>query len=176
MNYFTVDPTGPFADADEEQIDQFLARYAQQRKEKGTAFIPDGLTLNKMERLTPEELQLVGAQTWVVQQISRLTGIAPSWLSLEITSRTYTNSIMERQDWIDLPAAPYISAIEERLSLGDCTPRGQRVRFVLDAFLRSDTLSRYQAYTAGLAGGWLTVPEVRELEGLPPLNSGETNA
>ena len=55
------------------------------------------------------------------------------------------------------------------LTLVDVTPRGHRVRFALDDFLRSDTAARYDAYTKALAAGFLTLDEVRRLENLPTL-------
>jgi len=35
--------------------------------------------------------------------------------------------------------------------------------------LRGDTSTRYAAYSAALAAGWMTVDEVRALEDRPPL-------
>jgi phage portal protein BeeE len=55
--------------------------------------------------------------------------------------------------------------------MSDVTPRGHRVRFALDDYLRSDTSARYDAYATAIAAGFMTVDEVRALEHLPPLGA-----
>jgi hypothetical protein len=58
----------------------------------------------------------------------------------------------------------------ETLSDDTVTPRGTKVRWNYDAFLRTNHLKeRYDSYAVGLAAGFLTLPEVRELEGRAPL-------
>lgn len=48
-------------------------------------------------------------------------------------------------------------------------PLGQRLRFVPDSLLRSQTLDRYNAHKIALETGFETLAEVRDLENLPPL-------
>src|SRR6266542_3776618 len=74
-----------------------------------------------------------------------------------------------RQDLIDFTLAPYMTAVEERLSMHDVLPRGYEAKFNLDGFLRADTLGRFQAHKIALDSGFETVEEVRALEDLPPL-------
>jgi phage portal protein BeeE len=45
----------------------------------------------------------------------------------------------------------------------------------LDAFLRGDTLTRYNAYSTALNAGWMTINEVRELEGMGTLDVPPTS-
>lgn len=42
----------------------------------------------------------------------------------------------------------------------------------MDALLRSDTQTRYQAHKLGIDAGFLTVDEVRAIEGLGALPAG----
>lgn len=53
-----------------------------------------------------------------------------------------------------------------------CVPAGQYVKFDLDDRLASDTLSRYNAYSAARTAGWLTSDEIRSKEKLPALPGG----
>ncbi|MGW5402636.1 phage portal protein, partial [Streptomyces sp. NPDC003952] len=93
------------------------------------------------------------------------------------TSRTYFNAFDKRKEFTDFVLSPYIVAIEQRLSMGDVTKRGHTVRFNLDAFLRSSTKERYEAYEIGLRVGALDPDgEVRELEGKPPLQKAKPAA
>lgn len=51
-------------------------------------------------------------------------------------------------------------------------PPDQMARFDLSSRLRGDTLQRYNSYTLGRNGSWLTVNEIRRMEGLPDLPDG----
>ncbi|MDU5025366.1 MAG: phage portal protein, partial [Cutibacterium avidum] len=53
-------------------------------------------------------------------------------------------------------------------------PHGNTARFNLDAILRPDTLTRYQAHKVALDSGFLTIDEVRRIEGLEPLTHATT--
>lgn len=158
---------------DTEEIEDFLSDYIASRKAGTSAFIPEGINRIEPKRMTAEELQLIAAREFSISEVSRLTGINPSWLALNITSRTYNNAQDERRQFVEGPASPYIKAIEERLSVGDVTPRGQYVKFNLDGYLRANTLERYQAHNLAITGGWKTVNEVRKLEDLTPIAGGD---
>jgi hypothetical protein len=45
------------------------------------------------------------------------------------------------------------------------------VKLNMDATLRADTTSRWNAYSVALRDGWMTKDEVRALEDLPPLDA-----
>jgi len=168
--YFTPQP-GELDPADDGDIERLLAEWRDARRTRSTAYVPAALQLKHVERMTAEDLQLISAREFAVTEIARLTGIDADWLSVNTTSRTYANAQDARRSFVDFVLAPYLHAIEERLSLGDATPRGQFVRFNLDAFLRANTTERYAAYATALTAGFLTVDEVRALEDRPPMEA-----
>ena len=61
----------------------------------------------------------------------------------------------------------YLRPIEDALSF--LLPRGQQARFNYEGFLRSSTEQRYASYATAITSGFLTVDEVREIEGREPL-------
>ena len=78
---------------------------------------------------------------------------------------TYQNV---EQDWIGYIRFSLMSyLIEVEQAFTTLLPRGQEARFNLEAILRSDTLTRYNAYKIGLEAGFLTVDEVRASEANP---------
>lgn len=158
-------------DPDEVDVRAFLSAWVAARKAGSVAFVPSAFEQMESHRLTAEELQLGEARSFAISEICRLAGVDPEDLGISTTSRTYQNNVDRRKFFIDFTLAPYMSAITERLSLGDVTPRGQSVRWVLDAFLRSDTLTRYQAHEIGLRAGFLTIDECRAMEDRPPLEA-----
>jgi hypothetical protein len=164
------------ADPDPEDVANFLADVASARKSNVSGWLPSDVERIPTEAVTPEALQLQSARDYSVLEVSRLTGLSPVWLGVPVSTRTYANAQDEKRDLIDFVASPYLATVEERLSLGDCTPGGQRVRFNLNGLLRANTLERYQAHAIGLSSGFLTINEVRDLENRPPLaNGGESS-
>lgn len=83
---------------------------------------------------------------------------------------TYSNAVAERADLVDTSLAPYLVAVEQRLSMGDVTPRGTVVRFDLSRYLSGDTLSALQAAEVAERLGAITGDEVRaDVLGRAPL-------
>lgn len=155
-------------DIDSDEVRTFLQEWQRARNARATAYVPPAFTRNTGARMTPAELMLIDARQFLVSEVARLTGIHATWLSVGVEgTHTYQNSQDERRAFIDFTLGPLLHAIEERLSLGDVTPRGQTVQFDLDAFLRASTLDRYQAYSVALSAGWLSTSEVRALEDMP---------
>ena len=61
-------------------------------------------------------------------------------------SMTYQNILDGRKEFVAYSLQPFISAIENRLSMDDITRHGNIVRFAIDeTFLRADTKARLEA-------------------------------
>jgi len=91
---------------------------------------------------------------------------------------TYQNIIDGRKEFVAYSLQPFLSAIENRLSMDDITRRGNVVRFALDeSFLRADTMARLLAIEKMLTLDLITVDEARALEELSPdgLDKGIVN-
>lgn len=181
LGYFTPsDPAAdPFSDEDTEAegydeddaptdggVIAFLQSWMAARRKRSVAYVPGDLKYVTTQ-FNPEQLQLHEARQHAVLEIARLIGVDPEDLGVSTTSRTYQNDEQRRLHLLDFCLAAYIHAVEERLSMGDVTPRGNYVKVSVDGFLRSDTKSRYDAYMVGLAGGFLTVDQVLDKEDLP---------
>ena len=173
LGYFT-----PKDDARPNEDDQFvtdlLDKWETARARRAWAYL-GGAWEAKVLQFNAEQIQLAEQRQHAVLEIARLMGVDPEDLGVSTTSRTYQNSEQRRQDLIDFTLAHYMSALEERLSMGDVTPRGYEVKVNLDAFLRADTLTRMNAYKIGEEVGAYTVAEVRELEDRPPLPGGASS-
>lgn len=115
----------------------------------------------------PEELQLVEARKFSLHELALIFGLPLSFLGADQSSRTYSNIEQEGLNLIKFSLAGHLARFEQTLSLA--FPRGTRVRANLDAILRADTLTRYQAHALGIGSGFLTANEARELEDRPPL-------
>lgn len=154
---------------DDEEIIQALDDWKAARKRRAVGYAPPWLEHHDGNLISPKDLQLVDARQQAVLEIARAANIDPEELGVSTTSRTYANMFERRKQFIDDTLGVFISVIEQRLSMGDVTKRGQYVRFNLDDYLRSDTKTRYETYQIGKAGGWLTLDEIRNEEHRPTI-------
>ena len=130
--------------------------------------LPKAFTYSPLA-VSPKDAQWVEAQEFGILQVARLFGI-PATLMLAAPqggSMTYSNV---EQDWIAFvrfTLMAYLRPLEDALTA--VLARGQTARFNLDALLRSDTKTRYDAYAVALDKGFMTIDEVRALENRAPL-------
>ncbi|GMA34736.1 phage portal protein [Demequina litorisediminis] len=141
-----------------------------QREAHEVAVMGAGLSYSPV-MLNPEDAQFIANRQFTTTEIARLFGV-PAHLMLaavEGTSLTYTNVAQADLTFVRWSLMTYLRAIESALS--EVLPGQQSARFNLDALLRPDTTTRYTAHQIALTAGFLTVDEVRDIEGLPPLAS-----
>lgn len=140
---------------------------------EGVAVLGGGLRYSKI-LLTPEELQFLDSQKANVVSIARMFGIPARHMlaTVEGGAQTYANLEQEEITFIRYTLMAYLREIEE--AFDTLTPRGQTVRFNLEGLLRTDTKTRYEAHAIALNSGFLTIDEVRAIEGLPPLEQHDS--
>lgn len=132
----------------------------------GVAVLGSGLTY-KQCYLTPAELQLLDVKKVNTISVARIFGI-PARLMLtsgDGDSKTYANMEQESILFVRHTLMPYMREIEQALS----SILSDDVRFNVDGFLRPDTTTRYAAHKVALEAGFLTIDEVRAIEGLNPI-------
>jgi phage portal protein BeeE len=103
-------------------------------------------------------------------QIARAFNIPAHMINAEHNrSSTYQNVLDSRKEFFAYSLAPYICAIEDRLSLDDLTPRGQVVRFAVDeTFLRANPQDRLAVTEKLLSLQLISLDQAKEMEGLAP--------
>jgi hypothetical protein len=177
-------PFGYFKDAadepalEDEQVLEVLGKWERARRDRMWGYVESGLELNMLQWPTPQQLQLIESRNHAVLEIARAAGLEPEDLAtvVEGTSRTYQNSEQRRLDMIDFTLMPFLSSVQDRLSMNDVTPKGLFARYRIGAFARADTKSRYETYKTGLDGGFIEVNEIRHAERLPDMPEQGTGA
>lgn len=159
----------------EDAVAAALVTWNEANARRVTGYVGPGVEL-KTVGLTPEQMQLIESRQHAVLEIARAAGIDAEDLGVSTTSRTYFNAEDRRQAFLDFTLGPYVSAIQDRLSMGDVTPRGSYVRFAFEGFLRTDALTRYQSYALALDVGALAPDEIRPLEDRPDLTPAQRAA
>lgn len=121
-------------------------------------------------QIKPDDSQFIELMGFTGGQVAGFFGLMPEHVGLAVeggASVQYSNRENRQADLLQDAVMPILKPVEEALS--ELLPGSQRVQWNVDAVLRADTKTRYEAHTLGLAGGWLTLEEVREIEDRPPL-------
>jgi HK97 family phage portal protein len=154
------------------KVTELLAAWKQARNQSSTAYLNESIDIERVG-FSPSEMALTEARMATAQELARAAGIPPWYLGVDAgSSMTYQNVGNSRRDLLDFALMPFITAIEQRLSLDDILVSREAVKFDLTDFLRSSPIERAQLYQALVPLGILTPDEVRKLEDLAP---GESN-
>lgn len=165
LDYFT-DAEDPNVDPmTDDEVPAFLAEWRASRKQGSTAWIPGNVKRVDVDAPSPGDLQLVELQQQVMLELANALGVDPEDLGISTTSRTYFNAVDRRTSKVNNTYGPYMSAVTDRLSMGDVTRRGYTVRFDLTDYLKADPAEQV-AYWKGLYDmGAISRDEVRAAAG-----------
>ena len=157
------------ADLPEDQISGLLATWKQARLSRSTAYLTQTLDYTPTQ-FSPAEMTYNDSIQSMAAQISRLLNVPAHMLNAEtLKSNTYSNVIDARKEFMAYTLQPYITAIEERLSLDDLLPRDQVVRFAVDeTFLRANPIDRLAVTEKLLTLGLIDVEQAKSMEDLTP--------
>jgi phage portal protein BeeE len=146
--------------------------WRQSRLNRSTAYLTSTLSYN-VASFSPKDMMYDEAQQFLATEIARLCNIPAYMLSAEANnSMTYANVLDERKQFYSLSLAPYVCAIEDRLSMDDITARGNKVRFNVDSsFLATEPMERLLVIEKMLSLGLITVEQAMEMEDLTPNGS-----
>jgi HK97 family phage portal protein len=162
----TLKNTG--VDLPSDQVQALLDRWRSSRQSTGgaVAYLSAALELSSVG-FSPKDLAMVEAREFQVAEIARATGLPGVLLGASLPGLTYQNVQGERRGLVDLALQPYMSAIEERLSMDDVTPRGTTLMFRPNDFLRATPIEEAQLLSVLLDRDVITSDEARRRVGEP---------
>ena len=133
-------------------------------RQRGPAVLSGGVKYHPLE-FSSVDMELLDSRRYNQIQICTQFGVPPHLVGVPSQdSKTYSNLTQDSQSFFRFTLRPLAVKIEQ--SLSTLLPRGQRARFNFDAVLRGTTAERYAAHEVALRAGFMTVEEVRALEGL----------
>ena len=162
---FLTPKDGEEGPGDDKDAEAMLDKFEDRRRRRSVGYL-DSMRFENVS-WSPEQLQLKDARDYAVLELSRVFGVDPEEFGVSTTSRTYANSEQRRLDLIDFTLFAYVRAIEDRMRMFDVLPPGHRWIYDYTDFLRSDTLTRLQAYREGLSVGVYTPERIAEIERIP---------
>lgn len=157
------------ADLPESQISGLLAAWKASRMNRSTAYLTSTLSY-ETTGFSPKDMTYNESLQFLSTQLSRLMGVPAFMVSADMNnSMTYQNILDGRKEFLAYTLQPYISAIENRLSLNDITNSQNVVRFAVDeTFLRADAMERLNVIEKMLNLGLIDIDQAKEMEDLTP--------
>ena len=166
------------ADLPEAQVSGILAAWKAARASRSTAYLTSTLDYQTVG-FSPKDMLYTEASQYLATEIARLMNVPAYYISADMNnSMTYQNILDGRKEFVAYSLQPFISAIENRLSMDDITRHGNIVRFAIDeTFLRADTKARLEAIEKMLSLGLIDLEQAQSMEQLSPmgLNEGASN-
>ena len=158
------------ADLPESQIQGILAGWNSARRNRSTAYLTSTLSAENIG-FSPKEMGYVDFSQYLATEISRAMNVPSYLISADMNnSMTYQNILDGRKEFVAYSLQPYISAIEDRLSMNDITNSSNQVRFAVDdTFLRVDAKERLEIIEKMLNLDLIDVEQARQMEQLTPL-------
>jgi HK97 family phage portal protein len=155
-------------------VQAILAAWKSAREQRATAYLTSTLDYQPTS-FSPRDMMFVDAIQNTATQIARMMNVPAYYISADMNnSMTYANVQDERKQFVALSLAPYINAIQDRLSMDDITARGNIVKFDIDsAFLKTDPMERLNVIEKMLTLGLITLDQAMEMEDLTP--NGNSN-
>ena len=140
--------------------------------EREPAVFGSGLKYEALQA-KPVDTQYLDLMRFTVEQVCRYYRVPPTMVYGVQTGQniTYVNASQADLGYLKHSLEGYLARIESALTA--VLPRGQEAHFDRDAFLRSDTKSRFDTYAVGLEHDILSHAEVRAMENRAPIPEDE---
>jgi len=147
------------------------AAYGGLSKAHRVAILEEAMDVVKIG-VDAETAQLLGMREFQVNDIARIFRIPPHKI-MDLRRATFTNIEHQSIDYVVDTIRPW--AIRWEQAINQRVLRGAEnlyVEHLMDALLRGDLKSRYDAYAVGRNWGWLSANDVRRRENMDPIEEG----
>lgn len=139
------------------------------------ALLPIGYQFQPIS-LTMADAQFIENTQLTIKQIATAFGIKNHQLN-DLDRATHTNIVEQQREFYIDTLLPILTMYEQELTyklfLQSEIEQGYYVKFNVDAILRSDIKTRYEAYRVGIQSGFITPNEARAMEEKEPLEGGD---
>jgi len=153
------------------KIGELLDGWRKARRDGSVGYLSADVDLERMG-WSAGELQLVEARQHLATELARSCNLSPWWVGADTgSSLTYSNVTEERRSLLDYSLRPYLSVIEQRLTMPDVIAEPVTVRFAVDDWLRGDTADWVRLVLELLDAEVIDRAEARELIDLAPRGS-----
>ncbi|MFE4419787.1 phage portal protein [Streptomyces sp. NPDC056817] len=151
--------------------DMFRKTHSGVKKSHSVGVLTGGASFKPIT-IAPEQAQFLETRRFQKAEIALLYRIPAYLVDSTVTSSWGSGVEEQNKFFVDQTLMPWIVRIEQAVSTF-LLPRGEYLRFNVDARLRAKTKDRYEAYAVAINNGFMSRDEARALEDLPPLPNGQ---
>lgn len=139
-----------------------------------TRILEEGMKIHEIG-IPPEEAQFLQTRTFQAQEIARIFRVPPHKIGL-LENATFSNIEHQAIEFVTDTIRPWLVRFEQAIWRDMLSAPDQEsvyAEYLVDGLLRGDLASRYNAYATGRQWGWLSVNDIRRLENMDPVKSGD---
>lgn len=168
----TIEIPGEWSDA---AFDRFKADFNEKHGgalNAGKPLILEGGAKFNSIGLSSVDAEYIASRKFQISEIARMFRVPPHMLA-DLERATFSNIEHQSLEFIRDTLRPWLRRIEQSANrdlLSEAERRLYFFEFKIDALLRGDQKSRYDAYHTAIADGWMSRNEVRRLENLNPVD------
>jgi len=120
-----------------------------------------------------DSAQFLESRRFAVEEIARIFRVPPSMLGVTTPgAMSYASVEMNGIHFVQHTLRPYISKIEDGYQ--KLLTNNAFIKFNVDALLRGDQQSRYQAFSTGIQSGFLSINDIHRIEDMTPVEGGDS--
>ena len=133
--------------------------------------LEEGMKLREIG-VAPRDSQLLELLQFSVVDIARAFRLPAYLIGGDTKTTSYASLEQEAISFLTHSIRPWLVRIEQALNKSLLAGTDYYAEFLVDALLRVDTKTRYEAYAIARQNGWLNADEIRLRENMNPLPDG----
>lgn len=138
------------------------------------AILEEGMDIVQIG-MAPEDAQFLQTRKFQKSEIAGFYRVPPHMVA-DLEHATFGNIEHQSLEFVTYTLAPWLVRWEQAAYRDLLTPEERKryfVKFQVNALLRGDIESRFNAYASAHNNGWMNANEIRELEDLNPYDGGD---
>lgn len=163
----------------QDQLERLRSQFAETYSGAGNTGKPmllEGGAKWSPTSIPPEDAQYLETRNFQVADIARMFNMPPHMLG-DLSNAHFSNIEHQNRFFLQMTLMPWLIRWEQECNAKLFTEQergdGYFVEHVVDAFLRGDTTSRFNAYKMAREGGWMSVNDIRRKENMNPIDGGD---
>jgi len=152
--------------------ERFESRHSGLRKSHSVGVLTGGAKFRPIS-VAPNEAQFIESMQFNVSQIAMIFGVPPHLLgnTQDVSAAWGAGVEPQNRAFLTYTLRAWYTRIENALS--NLLPDGLQARFDTQDLLRTDAVARSHLYSSARVAGWMTTDEIRDIEGMDPIDGGD---
>ncbi len=141
------------------------------RRAHRVAILEQGMKWSAMS-MPNDDAQWLQTRQFQITEIARWFRLPPHMIG-DLSRSSFSNIESQQLSFYRDSLLPHLVRWEQEIRRKLFARDEAYAEFVVDGLLRADTATRFQAYSLGRSGGWLSINDIRERENLNPIVGGD---